>query len=56
MGYCQSRFCSVLIAPHVAEATGQHLSDLLPFTVRPPIQPIPLKILASGVRTKVSHE
>ncbi len=54
MGYCQGRFCSVLIAPLVAEATGQPLCDLLPFTVRPPIQPIPLKVLASGASSMVS--
>jgi len=52
MGYCQSRFCSVLIAPHVAEATGRDLSDLSPFMVRPPIQPIPLKILAADAAAK----
>jgi NAD(P)H-nitrite reductase large subunit len=52
MGYCQSRFCSVLIAPHVAAATGRDLSDLIPFTVRPPIQPISLKVLAAGAATK----
>ena len=49
MGYCQGRFCSVLAAPLVAEASGQPLSDLLPFTVRPPFQPIPLSVLGSGV-------
>jgi D-hydroxyproline dehydrogenase subunit alpha len=48
MGYCQGRFCSALIAPWVAEATGRSLSDLVPFTVRPPIQPIPLRILAAS--------
>lgn len=53
MGYCQSRFCSVLIAPIIAEKTGQPLSDILPFTVRPPIQPIPLRVLASGAQVAV---
>jgi thioredoxin reductase/bacterioferritin-associated ferredoxin len=55
MGYCQGRFCSALIAPLIAEATGQSLSDLLPFTVRPPIQPIPLRILASSAVPKVAQ-
>jgi len=50
MGYCQGRFCSVLAAPVVAEVTGQSMSDLYPFTVRPPIQPIPLGVLASGAK------
>jgi thioredoxin reductase/bacterioferritin-associated ferredoxin len=55
MGYCQGRFCSALVAPLIAEATGQPLSDLLPFTVRPPIQPIPLRILASAAKAKADQ-
>jgi len=55
MGYCQGRFCSALIAPLIAEATGQPLSEMLPFTVRPPIQPIPLRILASAVAAKADR-
>jgi thioredoxin reductase/bacterioferritin-associated ferredoxin len=47
MGYCQGRFCSVLIAPLIAQATDQPISKIQPFTVRPPIQPIPLKVLAN---------
>lgn len=53
MGYCQSRFCSVLIAPIIAEATGKPLSEVQPFTVRPPIHPIPLKVLAAGTPSEV---
>lgn len=53
MGYCQSRFCSVLIAPLIAQATGQSLAEMQPFTVRPPIHPIPLKVLAAGIQEKV---
>jgi thioredoxin reductase/bacterioferritin-associated ferredoxin len=53
MGYCQGRFCSVLAAPLIAEVTGQSLSDLQPFTVRPPIQPIHLSVLASGAKVKM---
>jgi D-hydroxyproline dehydrogenase subunit alpha len=48
MGYCQGRFCSVLIAPLISQATGRPLSEMQPFTVRPPMQPVPLKVLASG--------
>jgi D-hydroxyproline dehydrogenase subunit alpha len=48
MGYCQGRNCSALIAPIIAKETGQPLSTLRPFTVRPPLQPIPLEVLASG--------
>jgi NADPH-dependent 2,4-dienoyl-CoA reductase/sulfur reductase-like enzyme len=49
MGYCQGRFCSVLLAPLVAQMTGKPLPLVKPFTVRPPIQPIPLRVLANGV-------
>jgi NAD(P)H-nitrite reductase large subunit len=55
MGYCQGRFCSALIAPWVAEATGRPLSDLLPFTVRPPLQPIPLRVLAAGILEDIAQ-
>jgi thioredoxin reductase len=48
MGYCQGRFCSALIAPIISQATAQPLSDVHPFTVRPPIQPIPIQVLAAG--------
>ncbi len=48
MGYCQGRCCSALIAPIVAKETKQSISTLHPFTVRPPIQPIPLQMLATG--------
>ncbi len=51
MGYCQGRFCSVLIAPYIAQATGQPLAEIQPFTVRPPLHPIPLKVLATGAAT-----
>jgi NAD(P)H-nitrite reductase large subunit len=52
MGYCQGRFCSALIAPLIAEATGQSLSEIVPFTVRPPIHPIPLSVLATSAEPK----
>jgi thioredoxin reductase/bacterioferritin-associated ferredoxin len=48
MGYCQGRNCSALIAPVIAGATNQALSALRPFTIRPPLQPISLELLASG--------
>ncbi len=55
MGYCQSRFCSALIAPIISEATGKPLSEMQPFTVRPPIYPIPLKVLAAGTLSEVTQ-
>ena len=48
MGYCQSRFCSALIAPILSGETHQPVSQFKPFTVRPPVHPLPLKVLASG--------
>lgn len=48
MGYCQGRNCSVLIAPLIAQQTGRPLAQLRPFTVRPPLQPVPLDVLATG--------
>lgn len=48
MGYCQGRFCSSLVAPFIAEATGKSVSEILPFTVRPPVHPVSLKILANA--------
>ena len=53
MGYCQGRFCSALIAPFIAEATGKAVAELQPFTVRPPLHPIPLKVLATGAESPV---
>lgn len=46
MGYCQGRFCSVLIAPLIAGALGRPVSEMTPFTARPPHSPVPLKYLA----------
>ncbi len=53
MGYCQGRNCSALLAPIIARETGQPLSALRPFTVRPPLQPIPLDVLAGGASAPV---
>jgi thioredoxin reductase len=48
MGYCQGRNCSVLVAPYVNKICGQPLSAVGPFTVRPPIHPVPLEVITSG--------
>jgi thioredoxin reductase len=47
MGYCQGRICSPLVAPFIARETSQTLTALPPFTIRPPIQPVPLGALAA---------
>lgn len=58
MGYCQGRFCSALVAPLIAEATGTPLSEMVPFTVRSPIHPLTMEMLASGFNpeTEVENE
>jgi thioredoxin reductase/bacterioferritin-associated ferredoxin len=48
MGYCQGRICSALTAPIIARQTGRPLSEMKPYTTRPPIQPISLGELAAG--------
>lgn len=49
MGHCQGRFCSSAVAHIIADEGGQPLDELLPFTVRLPIQPVPMGVLAAGV-------
>jgi thioredoxin reductase/bacterioferritin-associated ferredoxin len=46
MGPCQGRICGNLIAHMVARETGRPLKEVLDFTVRPPIKPVPLGALA----------
>ena len=46
MGLCQSRSCLRTIQRILAEETGQPLSELVPARYRPPVRPIPLRILA----------
>jgi NAD(P)H-nitrite reductase large subunit len=46
MGMCQGRWCSHAVAALVAEQTGQSLASLAPMTARPPVQPVPLGVLA----------
>ncbi|MFH2037979.1 MAG: NAD(P)/FAD-dependent oxidoreductase [Chloroflexota bacterium] len=48
MGYCQGRNCSVLVAPYVNSICGQPLNTVTPFTIRPPLHPVPLEVITSG--------
>lgn len=43
MGLCQNKTCYNLIAKIIAKETGKKLSELAPFTTRPPIRPIKVK-------------
>lgn len=44
-GPCQGKECLAVIATLIAERTGQAPSTIAPFTSRPPIAPMPLKLL-----------
>jgi len=43
MGLCQNKTCYNLIAKIIEKETGKKLSELKPFTTRPPIRPIKVK-------------
>ena len=43
MGLCQSKTCYNLIAQAISKETGKKLSDITPFTIRPPVRPIKVK-------------
>jgi NAD(P)H-nitrite reductase large subunit len=43
MGLCQCKACFNLIVNIIRSETNIPLSQLTPFTVRPPIRPIPVK-------------
>ena len=47
MGHCQGRTCKRLIAQIIARETGKQLSEILFSTARPPVKPVPLKVVAS---------
>jgi NAD(P)H-nitrite reductase large subunit len=48
MGLCQGHTCSKLVARIIAEETGKSLADILPASARPPVRPLPVKLLRSG--------
>ncbi len=43
MGLCQNKTCYNLVVQIIHEEAGVKLSELIPFTVRPPVRPIPVK-------------
>ncbi|HEX2987071.1 MAG TPA: (2Fe-2S)-binding protein, partial [Chloroflexota bacterium] len=47
MGPCQGRVCGNLAAHLIARETGRPLKEVLDFSVRPPIKPVPLGALAT---------
>jgi NAD(P)H-nitrite reductase large subunit len=42
-GLCQSKTCYNLVARIIHAETGVSFSKLVPYTVRPPVRPIPVK-------------
>jgi NAD(P)H-nitrite reductase large subunit len=48
MGLCQGHTCSKLVARIIAEETGKSLDEILPSSARPPVRPLPVKLLCSG--------
>jgi len=47
MGLCQSKTCSRLVQRIISEHTGAPLADIQPSSARPPVRPIPIRVLAA---------
>ncbi len=47
MGLCQSKTCCRSVQKIIAELTGQPISNIPPFTSRPPVRPVSLSVLGS---------
>ena len=50
MGPCQGRGCRDIILREIAKATGKPVAELSPGTMRPPVKPIKISLLAEDVR------
>lgn len=46
MGPCQGRGCRDIILKELSKATGKPIAEIAPGTIRPPIKPIKIKLLA----------
>ena len=46
MGPCQGRGCRDIILRELSKATGKPIAELDPGTIRPPVKPIKLSLLA----------
>jgi NADPH-dependent 2,4-dienoyl-CoA reductase/sulfur reductase-like enzyme len=46
MGLCQGRLCEAGLAAFFAHHTGQPAGALAPLSIRPPVRPVPLDVLA----------
>jgi bacterioferritin-associated ferredoxin len=47
-GFCQGRICGPLLADFVAREAGCGAADVGAYTVRPPVKPVPLEVIAEG--------
>ncbi len=43
MGLCQNKTCFNLIARLIHQETGIPMAELVPFTTRPPVRPVPVR-------------
>jgi NAD(P)H-nitrite reductase large subunit len=43
MGLCQNKTCFNLVARLISQETGRPMSELTPFTARPPVRPVPVR-------------
>ena len=46
MGPCQGRGCRDIMLRELAKATGRNVADIAPGTIRPPVKPIKISLLA----------
>jgi NADPH-dependent 2,4-dienoyl-CoA reductase/sulfur reductase-like enzyme len=51
MGSCQGRMCGHLISRLIAKQTGRPLGSIQPDTARPPVKPVPLRVLVDHLET-----
>ncbi|GAB1399269.1 (2Fe-2S)-binding protein [Aminivibrio sp.] len=48
MGPCQGRGCQEILLREIARKTGRPITEIHPATVRPPVKPIKISLLAEG--------
>ena len=51
MGLCQGRTCRRLVQQIYGEKTGKKPEEIRPTTYRPPVRPLTIETLASGVES-----
>jgi bacterioferritin-associated ferredoxin len=47
MGYCQGRMCAPTLAALLGKRIGMDLERIAPPSVRPPVKPVPLEVMAT---------